>query len=233
MFVNLIKNSAITSALVLLLSVLVIFYNDYKETKERKILEEWSDLNKIILSQDNSSINDFKIDFDENEWNFLINKLNHTRYFPLLDEKYAKRNEYGFDSEYAKTLVEYWRTKYSWEKAVQNLNRHSQYKLVVNNGIIIHYLRKITNQHLNLKPIKLVMMDGWPGSVYSFAGCLDYIEANYKTLSFDIIVPSIPGYGYSTPLTKPVDAFETSQYFDALMRFVHNDPKVEYFIHGN
>ena len=77
------------------------------------------------------------------------------------------------------------------------------------------------------------MMDGWPGSVYSFAGCLDYIEANYKTLSFDIIVPSIPGYGYSTPLTKPVDAFETSQYFDALMRFVHNDPKVEYFIHGN
>ena len=48
-----------------------------------------------------------------------------------------------------------------------------------------------------------------------------------------IIVPSIPGFGYSTPLTKTIDAAETAQYFDALMRFIHNDQDCEYFIHGN
>jgi hypothetical protein len=44
-------------------------------------------------------------------------------------------------------------------------------------------------------------------------------------------VPSIPGYGYSTPLKKPVDVVDTAQYFDALMRFLHGND-CEYFAHG-
>jgi hypothetical protein len=61
---------------------------------------------------------------------------------------------------------------------------------------------------------------------------IDLIEKLYDKQSFDIIVPSIPGYGYSTPLTKPVDQVETAQLFDALMRFVHGDSNCQYYLHG-
>ena len=62
---------------------------------------------------------------------------------------------------------------------------------------------------------------------------IDFIEKLYDKDSFDIIVPSIPGYGYSTPLRKPVDQVETAQLFDAMMRFVHHDSNCQYYVHGN
>ena len=46
-----------------------------------------------------------------------------------------------------------------------------------------------------------------------------------------MIIIIIYDAGYSTPLKKPFDFIDTAQYFDALMRFVHNE-NVQYFIHG-
>jgi hypothetical protein len=74
-------------------------------------------------------------------------------------------------------------------------------------------------------------MDGWPGSFFGFYKMLDYMTENYKDLSFDIIVPTIPGFGYSMPLNKPFDPVEAGLSFDALMRYIHGE-KIEYYIHG-
>ncbi len=61
---------------------------------------------------------------------------------------------------------------------------------------------------------------------------IEFIEKIFDKQSFDIVVPSLPGYGYSTPLTKNADQLDTAQYFDALMRFIHDDPNCRYFVHG-
>ena len=160
MFEKFFKNTAILSLFILFLSILLVFYTDFKEANQREKTEEWSKLNQIIINDNNSRLNEFKIEFNPKEWNSLVNKLNNSRYFTILDEKYSPKYEYGFDSEYAKTLVDYWRTEYNWEKQITHLNRHPQFKLVINKEITIYYIRKITNQHLKLKLIKLIMIDG-------------------------------------------------------------------------
>ncbi len=58
---------------------------------------------------------------------------------------------------------------------------------------------------------------------------IDYISTEFKDISFDIIVPSIPGYGYSTPLDRPIDVQDTAQLFDAMMRYLHGE-NVKYFV---
>lgn len=232
MLFNLLKNTAVWSVLALALAVIIVFYGDFREAKERKEVEHWAETNKIVLTSTNASLKEFKVEFDQDEWNLLLLKLNHTKYFEPLDEKYVKRYEFGFESDYARTLVDYWRTQFDWQKQIESLNRYPQSKLVVDNGINIHFIHYVTNPQTGVKPIKLMMVDGWPGFSHSYLNCIDYIQNNYKTLSFDIIVPSIPGYGYSTPLRRPFDVVDTAQYFDALMRFVHNDADSEYFVHG-
>jgi microsomal epoxide hydrolase len=61
---------------------------------------------------------------------------------------------------------------------------------------------------------------------------LGYLKDNFKEVSLDIIVPSIPGYGYSTPLNKKIDIIDTAQLFDALMRHIHSNDDCKYFVHG-
>jgi juvenile hormone epoxide hydrolase len=92
-------------------------------------------------------------------------------------------------------------------------------------------MRIITNGKTD-KTVKLVLIDGWPGCNLSFLKLIEYLTTTYLNVSWDIIVPSIPGYGYSTPLNKPLDTIDTAHYFDALMRFIHNETQLEYFVHG-
>ena len=215
---------------VLFFSFAIHFFFIFQEELNRKRVEEWSELNKIYLNESNATIVNFKVDFNESEWDFLKIKLKHSRHFKILNEKYVKRNEIGFDPEYAQELVSYWKNEFDWKSRVDYINKYPQYKLVINNGITIHYLRVVTNSNPN--PIKLLLLDGWLGAFFGFYKYIDHVVNNYTSIAFDIVVPSIPGFGYSTPLERPIDAIDSAQYFDALMRFIHNDPNVTYFVHG-
>ena len=61
---------------------------------------------------------------------------------------------------------------------------------------------------------------------------IDFIAKLFEKQYLDIIVRFIIGYGYSTPLSKPVDQVETAQLFDSLIRFVHDDSNCQYYLHG-
>ena len=75
MFEKFFKNTAILSLLILFLSILLVFYIDFNEANQRKKTEEWSKLNQIIINDNNSRLNEFKIEFNPKEWNSLVNKL--------------------------------------------------------------------------------------------------------------------------------------------------------------
>ena len=166
MLFGIIKNTIGISILILVLAIVLVFYGNFKEERDRAKMLAWSEENKIVLTKENAHLNEFHIEFDQAEWNLLLLKLNNTRYFTRLDDKYAKRHEHGFDPEYAETLVNYWRTNYDWKKQVDYLNKYPQFKLVVNKEVTIHYLRYITNKNLNQVPKKLIMFDGWPGHFF-------------------------------------------------------------------
>lgn len=149
MLVGLIKNTLLLSVLVLLLAVVLVFYGNFKEQRDRAKMLEWSEENKIVLTKENANLNLFKVEFDQTEWNLLLLKLNNTRYFTRLDDKYAKRHDFGFDPEYAETLVNYWKSSYDWKAKVDYLNKYPQFKLVVNDGVTIHFLRHLSFNDMN------------------------------------------------------------------------------------
>jgi hypothetical protein len=225
----LVKSSLLTSLLALLSAIAFVLYDDYTSESDFKRLEKWSDDNIIVIDKSKSQPKAFKVEFDQKEWNLLKAKLELARYFEPLSDKYVRRNEFGFDPEYAKELVDYWKTKFNWTKQVETLNRFPQFRVQFDD-ITIHYVHFITNLSAKVKKTVL-LMDGWPGSFFGFYKMIDYMNENYKDVSFDIIVPSIPGYGFSTPLNRPFDYVDASQYYDALMRLVHGE-NVQYFIHG-
>ena len=207
----------------LLIFVIHIYLNQ-KEIYEWPKVEEWVEINKLSL--EDIELDEFKIDYNQTEWNNLVSKLETTRYFGSIDEKYAPLWEFGFNAEITKDLVDYWKKDFNWSKQVDYLNTKQQYLITIN-GVKIHYVR--------VKPIsgkaskRLMLIDGWPGSFFSFYKMIDQLLEIDN--SYDIIIPSIPGYGYSTPLNKPVDILETAQLFDALMRYIHGE-NCEYYVHG-
>jgi pimeloyl-ACP methyl ester carboxylesterase len=138
--------------------------------------------------------------------------------------------EFGFNPEYAEELVEYWKTKYNWKDQVTKLNRYPQFRITFNDTTI-HYVRFQTNAKSGLKPTPVLIMDGWPGSYFGFYKMLDYMNENFKDVSFDIVVPTIPGFGYSTPLNRVFEGVDTALHFDALMRYIHGED-CQYFAHG-
>lgn len=215
---------------VIILSVAVHFYWKFQDELNQKRLEEWSELNKVHFTDTNTVISEFKVNFNESEWSFLKLKLEHSRHFRILNEKYIKRNEIGFDPEYAQELTNYWKSDFDWKSRVDYINKYPQFRINIKNEITIHFARILTNSNPN--PIKLLLLDGWLGAFFGFYKYIDHIIDNYKNVSFDIVVPSIPGFGYSTPLDKPFDAVDAAQNFDALMRFIHDDQNVTYYIHG-
>ena len=190
---GLLKRTFRLSILVLALSVLFVVYDNYKTKEDLENLEKWAEENKIVIDKTKVQPTPFKIEYNENEWNLLKKKLELTKYFEPLDEKYVKKFEFGFDPEYAKVLVDYWKTNFNWSKQVDHLNRFPQYRIKIND-ITIHYVHVITNKDKlskNIKSIPILLMDGWPGSFFGFYKMIDYINDNYKDISFNIIVPSI------------------------------------------
>lgn len=223
-FKGLVKGSLVP----LLVAVLLGFYQHYTNVALTKSVTEWAEANKIIIEKEKIKLKPFKIEFDQSEWGFLLKKLEMSRYFKPLNEKYSERNEYGFDPDYTQELVEYWKTKFNWKSQVDYLNKFPQFQIQINETTI-HFVRVITNKNDDKVTIPIMLIDGWPGSFFGFYKMIDYISREFKDISFDIIVPSIPGYGYSTPLDRPIDAQDTAQLFDAMMRYLHGE-NVKYFV---
>jgi microsomal epoxide hydrolase len=216
--------SLLLSLAVLGLGLAIQWYWDLENTSNLEKVEKWADDNKIILNAKNTA-EKFEVKFEQNEWDFLVQKLNNTRYFESIE---AADFDYGFPVEYAKELVNYWKKDFNWKKQVDNINRYQNYKINLD-GIILHFVR-VTSVNKNIKSIPILLLNGWPSAFYEFYEALDYITKNDQR-SFDIIVPSMPGFAYSTPLTKIFDLFDIARTYDGLMRHLFGENS-RYFIHG-
>jgi pimeloyl-ACP methyl ester carboxylesterase len=111
---------------------------------------------------------------------------------------------YGTNGAYLQELVGYWLADYDWRRHERAINSIPQYRTVID-GITIHF------QHIRGKgpnSIPLMLTHGWPWTFWDFhklIGPLTDPESHGldPADSFDLVVPSLPGYGFSTPLTTP------------------------------
>jgi pimeloyl-ACP methyl ester carboxylesterase len=106
----------------------------------------------------------------------------------------------GTDLTYLRRLAAYWADGFDWRAHEAALNRFDQFRVEID-GQPIHFLH-VRSGRADALPLMLV--HGWPGSVVEFLGVIDALTAVDGGASpFDLVIPSLPGYGFSGPTTQP------------------------------
>ncbi|CAH2256365.1 epoxide hydrolase 1-like [Pelobates cultripes] len=172
------------------------------------------------LQLEDTSVRPFHIEISDADIKDLYDRLDRTRFFsPLEDSKF----HYGFNSTHLRKVVSYWRNQFDWQKQVKILNRYPHYKTTIE-GLEVHFIH-VKPPHLGpgQKARPLLMVHGWPGSFYEFYHILPLLTEPAKhclnpDLVFEVICPSIPGYGFSEASHKKgFSAFDAARIFYKLM----------------
>ena len=126
---------------------------------------------------------------------------------------------YGTNWDNMRGLAKYWVEQFDWRKAEANLNRYPQFLARVGDYDIHFYLVKGRGP----KPMPLILTHGWAGSVFEFVEAIGPLSdpASFGASAddaFDVIIPSIPGYGFSSkPMGKPIGAPTVAALWNKLM----------------
>ena len=141
------------------------------------------------------SIQSFKIAIPQATLDDLRARLANTRW---PDEVEGAGWDYGTNLQYMKELTDYWQHTYNWRKQEAELNSFAQFKAEVD-GVGIHFIH-IRGKGPN--PTPLLLIHGWPDSFYRFHKIIPLLTdpesaGGNPEDSFDVIVPSLPGFGFS------------------------------------
>jgi epoxide hydrolase len=143
----------------------------------------------------------FRIHVSDADLAELKERLARTR-FP--DEIPGSGWGYGANLSYVKELVAYWRERYDWRAHEARLNELPQFRAMVG-GLGIHFIHA---RGVGAKPLPLVITHGWPGSVAEFTKIVGPLtdpaaHGGDPADAFDVVCPSMPGYGWSDHATEP------------------------------
>jgi pimeloyl-ACP methyl ester carboxylesterase len=105
---------------------------------------------------------------------------------------------YGTDLAYMQSVVPYWRDRFDWREQEAALNAFPQFKVQMPD-VDLHYLHVAGH---GPAPMPLLLMHGWPGSVYEFVDIIPRLTDPARfggdpADAFTVIAPSLPGYGLS------------------------------------
>lgn len=111
--------------------------------------------------------------------------------------------EYGFNHDYLAKVVDHWLNRYDWAARQAHMNVLPQFKTRLY-GLDIHFIhaKPATTKH---RLIPLLMAHGWPGSVAEFYRIIPLLTKPRDGFDFvfEVIAPSLPGYGFSDPAVRP------------------------------
>ncbi|WP_331739274.1 epoxide hydrolase (plasmid) [Streptomyces sp. NBC_00637] len=158
----------------------------------------------------------FRIDIPQEQLDDLRRRLEATRW---PDELAGVGWSRGVPLDYLKELAEYWRTSFDWRAAEARLNAHPQFVTEID-GAPVHFLH-ITSPEPDATP--LLLTHGWPGSVAEFLDVIGPLSDPRShgldpAQAFHLVIPSIPGYGFSRPL--PQSGWDTGRIARAWARLM-------------
>lgn len=127
--------------------------------------------------------------------------------------------ERGTELSYLKSLVSYWRDHYDWREQEAELNRFSQFCCNID-GIDVHFIHE---RGKGPNPMPIILTHGWPDSYLRYQKIIPLLtdpasHGGDPEDAFDVIVPSLPGFGFSGRPTKSgVNNFQVSEMWVKLM----------------
>jgi pimeloyl-ACP methyl ester carboxylesterase len=156
----------------------------------------------------------------------LHSRLARTRWADeLKDDGWAR----GASHPYLQALVEHWRTSFDWRHQEQMLNRLPHFRADVN-GVGVHFIH--VRGHGD-RPLPIILTHGYPDSFVRFLKIIPMLTEPHAhggdaADAFDVVVPSLPGYGFSDKPSRNGSTFRIGELWHTLMtetlgyeRFAH------------
>ena len=148
---------------------------------------------------DDATIRPFRIDIPQTDLDDLQARLERTRW----PDEIQDDTERGVRLPFVQSLAERWRTGYDWRAWEARLNAHPQFTTEID-GQTVHFLH-IRSAEPNAFP--LIVTHGWPGSIVEFLDVIGPLSDPRHhgldpAIAFDLVIPSMPGYGLSGPTAE-------------------------------
>jgi pimeloyl-ACP methyl ester carboxylesterase len=160
-------------------------------------------------------IKPFKIDIPDTELKEIYSKVKN---YPWHEMPNDGGWEYGTNMDYMKEISNYWVKNFDWKKHEAQINEFSNFTTLVDD-IKIHFIHE---KGSGSNPTPLLLMHGWPGSIVEFLHIIKKLAHPEKfggkeEDAFDVIVPSLPGFGFSGGPTRPIGPRRMADIFNKLM----------------
>ena len=141
------------------------------------------------------AIRPFRVNVPQAALNDLRRRIAATRW---PDKETVSDQSQGAQLARLQALVQYWGSGYDWRKAEAKLNALPQFVTNID-GVDIHFIQ-VTSKEKNALPV--LITHGWPGSVFEFLGTIGPLtdpaaHGGTAADAFDVVIPSIPGFGLS------------------------------------
>jgi pimeloyl-ACP methyl ester carboxylesterase len=171
----------------------------------------------LLAAADDTSIRPFQANVPDEALADLRRRLQATRW---PDKETVADASQGAQLANLQDLVRYWATDYDWRKGEAKLNAFPQFMTRID-GVDIHFIH-VRSRHPNALP--LIITHGWPGSVFEQIKIIRPLTdpAAYGGRAedaFDVVIPSLPGYGFSSrPTDTGWDVERIARTWDVLMK---------------
>ncbi len=162
------------------------------------------------------SVQSFTITIAQSILDDLRERLARTRW---PDEVEGAGWDYGTNLAYLKTLVDYWQRHFDWRAQEAMLNHFAQFRVEID-GFGVHFIHE---RGKGSNPLPIVITHGWPDSFYRMHKIIPLLtdparHGGDPSDSFDVIAPSLPGYGFSDrPHQRGMTPKRTAELWAGLM----------------
>ena len=161
-------------------------------------------------------IKKFSVNYSDKELLVIYDKI---RNYPWQSMPNVDHWEYGTSHKYLKELCDYWIKDFNWKSHEELINSFLNFKTKVDD-IDLHFIKEVGSGD-NPKP--LLLMHGWPGSIVEFLEIIKPLAHPEKfggkiEDAFTVIAPSLPGFGFSGSLKKPIGPRKIANIFNKMMK---------------
>jgi microsomal epoxide hydrolase len=144
----------------------------------------------------------------------LQTRLSRTRWADEIDDGW----NWGTDRGELGALIDHWAHRFDWRSQEAAMNRLAQFRAEIN-GFTVHFIHE---RGAGPDPLPIVLTHGYPDSFLRFAKIIPMLthpeeHGGSAADAFDVVVPSLPGFGFSEKPSKPGVIFHVGDLWHALM----------------
>ncbi|KAH8887998.1 alpha/beta-hydrolase [Thozetella sp. PMI_491] len=168
------------------------------------------------------AIRPWKVNIPQQDLDKLVTLLKVTPLAPPTFENSlpGQDRHMGVRRDWLLAAKHYWEADFDWRKHEKHINSFPHFKAPIHDSSGVFDIHLVALFSKRSDAIPILLLHGWPGCFAEFLSILEIIRTRYtaETLPYHLVVPSLPGYAFSSPppLDRDIDSDDAARIFDAL-----------------